>query len=301
MSIKELLQYGQNELKTANTTTPQLDAEVLLSFVLKKPKEWLYINDNLSFGSAQDRQLTIYNLQKYKKLIQRRKKHEPVAYITNNKEFFGLNFYVNKDVLIPRPETELLVEEVLKTLNGKQLKTNNKIITIADIGTGSGCIAITLAKHLNKGPTLAKTLTNFKIFATDISDKALKIAKINAQKNKILKNIIFLKGNLLSPIKNDIDILISNPPYVIYGQKVSKDVLFEPQKAVFIKNFDFFTDFFKQINKKLSSDGLAFIEIGKGQKQILNKIAKKEIKNAKITFLKDYSKIYRILKIKKGG
>ncbi|MFH1226121.1 MAG: HemK/PrmC family methyltransferase, partial [bacterium] len=144
MNIKKILKQAAEKLKAAKIDSAFLDADILLAFTLKKPKEFLY--------SYPEKKLTKNQLAKFNQLINRRAKREPVAYLINRKEFYGLDFYVDKNVLIPRPLTETLVEEIIK-------KVKNKKVVIADIGTGSGCIAITLKKHLPQAT----------IYAIDIS------------------------------------------------------------------------------------------------------------------------------------
>lgn len=305
MSIKKLLEYGTRELKKAGIKTAKLDAEILLIFALRKSRihadklqhvnqrgftrinrEWLYLNPNFLPRP--------WTLASYKKLIIRREKREPIAYLINHKEFYGLDFYVNKNVLIPRPETELLVEAVLQQINSKQLTTNRKKLTIVDIGTGSGCIAITLAKQLKQ----LKQFKHFNIYATDISKKALEVAKINAKKHKVLSKITFLKGNLLELLKEKNDIIVCNPPYVLKNEKTSPEVKYEPKIALFIKNENsFFEKLISEINEKLKNDGIAFMEIGNKQKKLIEKIAHKIMPRTKIEFAKDYFGIWRILKI----
>ena len=189
MNTTDAIKNTSKEL-ASTSSSPALDAEVLLSFVMKKPREYILTHPDQVMSKPQ--------LNKYKSLITKRRRGVPIAYITNNQEFFGHSFFVNEDVLIPRPSTETLVEEAIKLIKKKE------ITNIADIGTGSGCIAISLAL------IFPETI----LFATDISSKSLFVAKRNAKTHKI-KNISFLKGNLLAPIKSkSFRLIISNPPYL---------------------------------------------------------------------------------------
>lgn len=213
-AIKKLLQNRRESFDSA-----YLDAELLLAWVLKKDRTFLY--------SHSIYQLTTYQLKNYNFFIQRCLTGVPLAYLTKQKEFFGLNFYLDQQVLIPRPETELLVETAIDLIQ----KNQRKIKTIADIGTGSGCIAITLAKKFQAKRSL-------KIYAIDISQSALKVAKINAKKHRVLDQIKFLKGNLLLPIKNrDIDLICANLPYLPLrnrkSQKRPNFAKFEPNSSLF--------------------------------------------------------------------
>lgn len=212
MTIKQALQLSSNKLKKVSET-PWLDAEVLLGYVLKVDRAKLLAHPN--------KKLTKTKYQSFGKLISRRLKHEPVAYIIKYKEFYGLDFYIDRRVMIPRPETELLVDEAIKLS-----VTSRKPLAICDIGTGSGCIAIALAKRLK----------NIEIYATDTSNNILKIAKKNAKKHKVLNKIIFLKGGLLNPLENHkIDIVVANLPYLTTKQWLSTKLdirKHEPREAL---------------------------------------------------------------------
>ncbi|MFH1598334.1 MAG: peptide chain release factor N(5)-glutamine methyltransferase [Patescibacteria group bacterium] len=212
MTINQALVGATKKLKAKNITSADLDAEVLLSHVLKKPREHLLAHPFTN--------LKTYQLNNFQTFIKRRAQHQPVAYLTGHKEFYGLDFIVNKSVLIPRPETESLVEAVIKEIR-------NKSLTIADIGTGSGCIAIALKKNLPKT----------KVLATDKSATALKVAKQNARLHSV--RIQFIQGDLLEPVKNQmINIIVANLPYLDNNMKnllkssESKALKYEPPMAL---------------------------------------------------------------------
>ncbi len=212
-TIAGALAWAIKELKDKSASAA-LDAEVLLCFILKKEKTFLY--------TYPEKTLTPFQFSVYKKNISRRKKAVPIAYIINRQEFYGLDFYIDKRVLVPRPETEQLIEIVQV-----YTKKSTSKLTIADIGTGSGCIAITLKKlH----PALS-------MLATDISEAALTVAKKNAKKHGV--KIIFKRGYLLTPLVNQpINILIANLPYVpTTDKKIStlftKSLKFEPSRALY--------------------------------------------------------------------
>jgi release factor glutamine methyltransferase len=260
MTLNQALNWANQELKktglprhtsTLGRGVPRndniiLDAEILLSFVLKKDKAFLY---SYPEKSIMDQQLT-----KYKKYINFRSKGKPVAYLTEHKQFYGLDFGINKNVLIPRPETELIVEEVIK-----QLTTNKQQPTIIiDIGTGSGCIPISIFKKL---PNSYKLRTKF--VATDISPKALSVARRNARLHKLDKKIKFIQGSLLEPIIKLINngkieqlsniILTANLPYLpykIYRQNYTQ-LKYEPKSALLAKNngLEYYEKLLKQLKK----------------------------------------------------
>ncbi len=173
---------------------PAVEAEILLAKALNKPRGWI-----LAHG---DHQLSKPELLVYSRLLNRRLKSEPLAYILGEQEFYGLNFKVNKQVLIPRPETEQIVEQIANSLPagkaGKQQTTNSIII---DVGTGSGAIIVSIASEIKKQKAKGKiTNQKLKLFGLDISSKALTVAKQNAKLNGVDNDIIFLKGSLLQPL-----------------------------------------------------------------------------------------------------
>ena len=236
MNLFQALNWASQKLSKSKIESAMLDAEILLSFVLKNPKEFIYAHPEDTISKIQD--------TRYKKYLLRRIKGEPVAYIIGHKEFYGLDFLVNKNVLIPRPKTELLVEEILK---------NKNIKIIADIGTGSGCIAIALAKNNPK----------LKIYATDISARALEVAGQNAKFHKV--KITFKKGNLLEPIKHiKLDALVANLPYLskkIY-QKNYSQLKFEPKLALLAGQggLECYKKLFSQIRKLKHKPKYIYIE-----------------------------------------
>lgn len=282
MTIKQALLTSTKKLKSKKITSASLDAEVLLSYVLKKLKEYLYTYPEKNISTKQLNNLTT--------LIERRAKNEPVAYLINKKEFFGLDFYVDKRVLIPRPETETLVEETIKACNNKQLAISYKPLAICDIGTGSGCIAITLAKYL---PTA-------KIIATDISKDALIVAQKNAKKHKVFSKIKFLSGDLLKPIKNKKnDIIIANLPYV-QSQKILK---YEPKIALAggKDGLEIYRKFFEQLKDFNLKNLTVLIEIDPSQKRKLERLILKLLPQSKIKTKKDLAGLTRLMIIKSSN
>ncbi len=209
--LKETLDQAVKKL--TNSTSPKLDAELLLAHILQKPRSYLFAHNDLELDQNQ--------VCKFKEILARRVNGEPLAYITGKKEFWSLELDVNPDVLIPRPETELLVELALKFCGDKDK------ISCVDLGTGSGAIALAIASER----------PGWKIFATDIDDKVLKVAQANADKLGI-KNVNFFQGNWIFALPNDLmDVIISNPPYVEFDdQHLEGNIRFEPQKALVAKD-----------------------------------------------------------------
>lgn len=284
MDIKTALRFASKKFSKKNllSLSAHLDAEILLLYILKKEKSFLYTYPAKKLNALQKK--------KFLMLIHRRLKYEPIAYVTQEKEFYKRKFFVNKNVFIPRPETEFLVEEAIRAR--KDISSNNKRVIIADIGTGSGVIGVTLAKELK----------NVKIFATDISKKALRIAKTNS--DAYGKHIYFYQGNLIEPIKyKKIDILVANLPYLdahefhIY-EKILKH---EPSIALFAKEkgLKAYNDLFLQIKKYSFYPKIVICEIGHKQNVLLKQYIKKIIPQYQVVFKKDLSSRLRIAVMKK--
>lgn len=207
MQINEILSESSLAI---NSTTPKLDAEILLAHVLNKSRSFLY--------SHADEKITPNSIQQFIQLLKRRKNGEPIAYIIGEQDFWNVKLKVNQHTLIPRPETELLVEKCLEYSVGREN------ITVLDLGTGSGAIAIALAKEK----------PNWKIIATDISPKALAMARENALLNQV-ENVEFCLGDWCAALAiKKVDVIISNPPYVNENDELirSGDVSFEPRIAL---------------------------------------------------------------------
>ena len=197
----------------------------------------------------------------------------PVQYIVGNVDFYGNTFKVNKNTLIPRFETELLVEKTIKYIN----KYFNKKVDILDLGTGSGCIAITLKKELDCN-----------VDAVDISPKALKIAKLNAKNNNV--DITFYEGDMLNPINKKYDVIISNPPYIAYNEEIMEIVKNnEPHTALYAEDngLKYYKDIISNANKYLKEKSIIAFEIGEKQGKLILEYAKNYFKDSIITVEKD--------------
>lgn len=253
MNYLQTLKFGSDKLKYHNINTHILDSEILLSFILNTSREKILMN--------LDTNIKKNKFEKFKKLLSRREKKEPIAYITNKKEFWKNNFYVNSDVLIPRPETELIVEEVLKNT---YLYSSKKFL---EIGTGSGCLVVSIIKERPKS------------FATaiDISKKALNIAKFNAKMHHLINKINFVNIDIDKIQFNKYDFVISNPPYInrFDLSRLDESVkIFEPYLA-FEAGIDGLREITKLIiksKKLLKKNGKLIFEIGQGQSLITKKI-----------------------------
>jgi len=278
MTIKQALIQATKKFAHKKILSPRLDAEVLLAYVLEKNKSYLY--------TYPDKKLTLTQQKKFNQLISKRLKYWPVAYLIGRKEFYKLPFKINQKVLIPRPETELMVDEILKL---------NKKWTVADIGTGSGNIAIALAKNgFNK------------IFATDVSNAILNLAKQNAKLNKITGKIKFLKGNLFKPLENKkIDIVAANLPYLsekIYQKSVKSfpEIKKEPKNALVapLEGLYYFQQLFQQITNAKFKPKYLFLEIDPDQPEKIKRMIKNHFKPKSIKIKKDLCEKDRLVIIK---
>lgn len=289
MNICSALAFGRKKIKTKKILqeTAALDAEILLSHALKQPKEFLYTYPEVKISSPR--------FKKYFDYIKRRLRGEPISYITEKKEFYNRDFYVNHDVFIPRPETEILIEVVLQYINENPLP---KII-FAEIGTGSGCISITLKKELYSCGYMNKALATI-AYATDSSPKALRVAKRNAKLHGA--HIHFLKGNLFQPLKGKaIDILIANLPYLNQKtQYYSNPFLrFEPREALYasVGGLGKYFELFRQMNFYKIYPSFVVCEIMPILKKNMESHVKKNLKNYSISFVKDLCQKTRLAKL----
>ncbi len=252
----------------------RIEVELLLSHLLSKPKEFLFLHPKYKLPGNK--------LKKLLSLIKRRLSGEPMAYILGYKYFYGLKFKVNKHVLIPRPETEWLVDAI---------KSNPS--SVLDLGTGSGAIIISLAKKFKSNKT--------QYYGSDISTKALQVAKTNA-KNFGVK-IKFFRSDLFNNIPGKFDVIIANLPYVPVKdyKKLFKNLKYEPKSAITdgSDTFKIYHKFFQQLSKNgaLSSPTTLYIEIDPAARKHIIIWTKKYLPEWKVKFYKDYNKLWRFAKI----
>ena len=205
-TIKKGIEKAKKKL--CNIDNPQKEAELILAYFLETTRIYIHSHQNNK----------LENPNKYLELVKQRAEHKPLEYITNLACFYGYDFYVDENVLIPRSETEILIETIKNKID------KNKKLNIVDIGCGSGIIAIILAKEF----------PNFQIYAVDISQKAIEVAIQNAKKFNVYNRIKFINSNLLDNFDENIDIIVSNPPYISENEKLEKNVFdYEPHLALF--------------------------------------------------------------------
>jgi len=270
MNIKNLLSESSKNLDFLSNDLAKLDSEILLSKAIKKDRKYLILNPQKEINKK--------NIKLFGYLIERRKKGEPIAYIIKNKEFWKHNFYINKNVLIPRPDTELLVEETLKLY-----KTNHKL-RILDIGIGSGCILLSILKERK----------NFSGVGIDVSKKAINVASFNAKMHHLENRTKFYKSDVDKFLIGKYDLIISNPPYIKEQdlKYLEKDVVDYEPKLALNGGQDGFSKITKVINRAsilLKKNGKFILEIGFDQKnKVINILKNNKFYINKV--LKDYAR-----------
>ena len=279
MQVRDLLNEAIHQLNSAGVDTPRLDAEVIFSYMLDQDRSWLYAHSH-DIMSTELR-------ERYAQLIQRRVEREPVAYITGQREFFGLTFEVTPAVLIPRPETELLVEEALRLVRSQ---TGSRQGLITDVGTGSGCIAVTLAVHLPQ--------TQF--LAVDLSAEALAVARRNAQRHGVLERIQFVQGDLLAGINGPFQLIISNPPYIAEDElpTLAPEIInYEPHLALtdHRTGLTVIERLLRAAFDRVHPKAGLLIELGTGQGQPVLDLAQSLWPTARLKILKDLAGHDRLL------
>lgn len=278
--VHALLRWGVATLEAAGVETARLDAEVLLAAVLGCSRAQLLARLHDSVGRRE--------AVAYRGLIARRAQGEPVAYILGRREFYGREFFVDRRVLIPRPETELLVERALALLEGR----SNPLV--ADIGTGSGAIAVTLAAER----------PDARVIATDISAGALEVARLNAERHGVIDRVEFRQGHLLEPLDEPVDLICANLPYVGTNEAgvLPRDVVqYEPHEALFagpeglllIREL-----LFSLQPPHLRPGGAVLLEVGYGHGEEVVKLARQRWPEADVRLHRDLAGIERVVEIR---
>ncbi len=285
-TAKSALQWAVPQIKQAGSQSAQLDAEVLLAHTLQQDRAWLFTHPHTPLTPAQS--------DTFQQAVARRVQREPVAYIVQQRAFFGLDFWVTPAVLIPRPETELLIETALEMARqqpGAPLK-------LADVGTGSGCIAVTLARHL----PLAH------VWATDISAAALNVARRNAETHGVTGRISFATGNLLAALPGPFNLIVSNPPYVAQADVISPDTMpevrhFEPHLALNggPSGLELIERLLAQAVGRLQPDGSLLVEIGYNQGPAVRAMAQRHFPAATARIKQDLAGLDRLLVVRQPG
>lgn len=266
--------------------TPRLDAELLLGHVLGLTRAQIHTHP--------DRKLNAAELGTYRQLIERRRQHEPVAYIIGRKEFYGLDFYVDRRVLIPRPETELLVEkglEIGRAASHRQVTNLSYIpLTVADVGTGCGAIAISLAMHLPQAI----------IYALDASPQALEVAALNCRRYDVGKRVHLLQSDLLSSLAEPVDLVVANLPYVSraeWEQLPPTITAYEPRFALDggPDGLDAIRRLLVQARPHLKPQATILLEIGATQGAAMTDLARQHFPRATVEVVQDYAGLDRMV------
>ena len=272
-------------LAETGSDTPQLDAIVLLSHVLGVNKAWLYAHPT--------RELTESEITQYEALVRRRMRSEPVAYLIGVKSFYGLDIAVDRNVLIPRPETELLVDRVLDYLGS--LEGAGHRLSVADVGTGSGAIAVALAANL---PDLT-------VYAVDVSDAALAVAAQNVERHGVDGRVQLLSGQLLDPLSTQVDVIVANLPYIATADldTLPRQVRdYEPGLALDggADGLAVIADLLATLalpqgRSKLLPGGRVYLEIGAGQGDAARALVQDLLPDAEVAIAQDYAELDRLL------
>lgn len=277
MKIKEALKKANQILIQNSIDEVFLKSRILLAHILNVEKEYLIIHDDEVLLSLQENEF----FEKVNKLCS----GVPIQYLTNSQEFMGFNFYVDENVLIPQPDTEILVENVISIIKNLQ-KSCQKEITVLDLCTGSGIIGVCLKKYLQ----------NVNVLSSDISSNALEIAKKNANLQNV--KIDFIKSDLFENIDEKFDVIVSNPPYIKTDKinELSKEVKNEPRLALDggQDGLDFYRRIIKESTNFFRKTGYLALEIGYDQKEAVENLFK-NFKYKEIKIFKDLSDIERVI------
>lgn len=311
MKLQELIQNSKHELDSLNVEDADIKLKILIEYVFKISKEKLILKYKDEINDKK--------VEEFRKLLKKLENGIPIQYIINNQEFMGLNFYVDENVLIPQPDTEILVEEVIKycnelrnnepedketnkdykeniekepIINKEDKNINKKTIKILDLCTGSGIIGISIYKYLE----------NVEIYASDISQKALNIAEKNTNLNNAKIN--FINSDMFENIHiKDFDIIVSNPPYIESKviKSLSKEVQNEPKLALDggEDGLKFYRSILENANDYLRKNGAIFLEIGYDQKEKIEEILKSYKIYKETKCIKDFGGNNRVIIIKR--
>jgi release factor glutamine methyltransferase len=275
VTLKQALSRARGTLAAGNIEDTRLESELLLRHTMKISQVQLYLD--------LDHELSPNQEQTFWQLIKRRLSGEPTAYITEHREFYGLDFYVDSNVLIPRPESELLVEMALDLIQ------NYPMPTIAEIGTGCGAVAISLALKLPRA----------KIYATDISALALKVALFNCQRHGVADRICLLHGDMLAPLPKPVDLVVANLPYVSKSE-LTNSANFEPLLALDggSDGLEKIYQLCQRVTDKLRPDSYLLLEIGQGLGKGVTTYLRSLFPSAKIEIAPDLSGIDRVVSLR---
>lgn len=284
MSVRDALRWGIRALSRKDGDTPRLDAEVLLACILECPRSVVLSRWDDLLSSPQE--------ERYRGLIARRANHEPVAYLVGERAFFDLDLSVDPRVLIPRPESEHLVEAALVWAHDQPVDG----LRIVDVGTGSGALALAVARHL---PSAS-------VWATDVSHDALMVASANARRYGLEERIMLVCGDLLVSLEGTFDLVLANLPYIPREDVacLMPDVVrYEPRVALDGGNggLELVERLLGQLASRLARPGLALLEIDEGQADTVIAWARRSLPDAKLGVIKDYAGLERVVQLQRDA
>jgi len=280
VKIREALGAAQSSMAAREIPDARIEAELLLMYSMGMNRVELY--------TELERPLSDFDMAAYWRLVERRLRHEPAAYITQEVQFYDIDLYVDSRVLIPRPETEMLVEMAVDFLSGRRPDP----AVVADVGTGSGAIAVTIARLC---PTA-------RVYAMDISVPALEVARLNVIKHEVQDRVRLLQGNLLDPLPEAVDLMIANLPYVSqeeFGGLMPEVRDFEPEMALNggVDGLDIVRLLMLQAGSRLLPGGLLLAEIGQGQYEAVAALARSWFSGCSVDVFPDMAGIDRVVAI----
>ena len=282
-SLREALQQTHQILEASGIPDARLEAEVMVMNVMRMPRQDIFAQQELAVSSQQQETLS--------EVIDRRKQREPLAYILGYKEFYGVNLLVTPDVLIPRPETETLVEHALfMSLMGMEVAH----LVIADVGTGTGAIALNLAIHLPAA----------RIYATDSSEKALMVANYNIRRHNVADRVTLCHGDLMEPLPEPVDLIVANLPYIPTARipTLQPEIQWEPAAALDggEQGMDQITRLIAQASERLNPQGSILLEMDPEQVPLAEELARQYFPEAETGVERDLAGMDRVLTISRG-
>ena len=277
LTLREFLRETRGRLGEVGAPEPRLESEVMLSDVLRVPRHRLY--------AYQDDAIPEEAVEALEKVVRRRLEREPLAYILGHREFYGVDLTVGPGVMVPRPETEMLVERALLVCLERMDRAG---LVMADVGTGSGGIAVSLAMHL---PGVA-------LYATDVSAEALAVARVNVEKFGLGPRVTLLEGDLLEPLPGRVDVIVANLPYIPSGrlEELQPELAWEPRGALDggDDGMGLLRRLMGQAAGKLADDGVMLLEIDPGQGEALQRLAEKLFPGATTSVEEDLAGLERL-------
>ena len=284
MRLREAWARSRKRLESAAIPDADIEAQVLLCNALGI--------DRATFHASPDRELSNEDAEAFERSIQRRIEGEPLSYITGHREFYGLDFVVTPDVLVPRQETELLVEAVLEYARSRG--GDESALTIADIGTGSGCIAVAVGHHLPKAT----------VYATDVSDEALRVAGENVRRHGLKGRVSLRHGDLFEALDGPVDVVVSNPPYLSTDEAVDlpPDVRREPRVALVAgsEGMDVLRRLVVGAREYVKPGGLLALEIDSRRVEAVERLARETSPGGEIGVVKDHAGLERVVTVRVG-